>query len=349
MMNLIVFTRYSLVDPSQQGRSVTNRLTEPLDWLSDRNALSYLLIEPSEFLRRIECSELDASSFTHAIFNKSVDSPSLECVKILSSLSIPVIYDLDDLIFSFPEYSQAASTFDSDIPFEIMRASAHIVCANYPLKQRIAQFGFHNSSVIEHGINISKYVSSARSESSYPSLVITNADSLKIRSFYFEFILALKKIKDEFADLQIDVFSDKPGLLGPHIEVNELGSFPYDHHKSLLASSGYWLALVPLSSVEDPEFLPFHICKCPIKYLDYGMASIPAIFSDAYIYQHTVRHMQTSILSPNTHSSWLYWIRRLVIDRDLRLKLSRHMHQDVCSNHSIDLMADSLFSLFSRL
>ena len=62
MMNLIVFTRYSLVDPSQQGRSVTNRLTEPLDWLSDRNALSYLLIEPSEFLRRIECSELDASS-----------------------------------------------------------------------------------------------------------------------------------------------------------------------------------------------------------------------------------------------------------------------------------------------
>ena len=62
----------------------------------------------------------------------------------------------------------------------------------------------------------------------------------------------------------------------PHIEVNELGSFPYDHHKSLLASSGYWLALVPLSSVEDPEFLPFH-CKCPIKYLDYGMASIPVL------------------------------------------------------------------------
>ena len=177
------FTRYLLVDSSQQGRSVTNRLTEPLDWLSDRNALSYLLIEPSEFLRRIECSELDASSFTHAIFNKSVDSQSLLCVKILSSLSIPVIYDLDDLIFSFPEYSQAASTFDSDIPFEIMRASAHIVCANYPLKQRIAQFGFHNSSVIEHGINISKYVSSSRSESSYPSLVVANADSLKIRSF----------------------------------------------------------------------------------------------------------------------------------------------------------------------
>ena len=100
---------------------------------------------------------------------------------------------------------------------------------------------------------------------------------------FFEFILALKK--KTVADLQIAVFSDNPGLLGPHFEVNELGSFPYDHHKSLLASSGYWLALVPLSSVEDPEFLPFHICKCPIKYLDYGMASIPAIFSDAYIYQ----------------------------------------------------------------
>ena len=113
-----------------------------------------------------------------------------------------------------------------------MRASAHIVCANYPLKQRIAQFGFHNSSVIEHGINISKYVSSSRSESSYPSLVIANADSLKIRSFCFEFILALNKIKDEFADLQIDVFSDNAGPLGPHIEVNQLGSFPYDHHKS---------------------------------------------------------------------------------------------------------------------
>ena len=79
-------------------------------------------------------------------------------------MSIPVIYDLDDLIFSFPEYSQTASTSDSDIPFEIMRASAHIVCASYPLKQRIAQFGFHNSSVIEHGMYISKYVSSARSE-----------------------------------------------------------------------------------------------------------------------------------------------------------------------------------------
>ena len=85
---------------------------------------------------------------------------------------IPVIYDLDDLIFSFPEYSQAASTFDSDIPFEIMRASAHIVCANYPLKQRIAQFGFHNSSVIEHGMNVSKYVPLLLLvQSLYPSLV----------------------------------------------------------------------------------------------------------------------------------------------------------------------------------
>ena len=74
------FTRYLLVDSSQQGRSFTNRLTKPGHWLSDRT-LPYLLIEPSEFLRRIKCSVLDASSFAHAIFNKSA-TPSLNA-KIL--------------------------------------------------------------------------------------------------------------------------------------------------------------------------------------------------------------------------------------------------------------------------
>ena len=112
-----------------------------------------------------------------------------------------------------------------------------------------------------------------------------------------------------------------------------------------MAKSDYWFAIVPLAAGEEPELNNFHNCKSPIKYLDYGMSSIPTIFSDAYIYQGVIKHLETGILTRNNHKSWLYWIRRLILDKELREKIAINSHLDVKENHNIQRMSDKILDV----
>lgn len=338
---VLVINRISLVDPKQLGRSIVNRLTEPLEFLSLKGLVDYVVLNPNEITHEL----LISKNFDVVFINKSCDKSTLEVAKIISSLKIKIIYDLDDNIFEFPSYSNGNSKNNS-IVIDILKLSSSIITCNLPLERLIWKHLKKRTTIIEHGINIEKYVSqNKRKESKNPKIVFTNADNLKFNNFKGEFILALYKIQEEFPDLEIEVYSDKKRILGDKIKYTDLGSRSYSDHKIELAKSNYWFAIVPLASCEEPELNNFHNCKSPIKYLDYGMSSIPTIFSDAYIYQGVIKHLETGILARNNHSCWLYWLRRLIIDTELREKLGKNSHIDVKENHNIQRMSDKILNV----
>ena len=78
------------------------------------------------------------------------------------------------------------------------------------------------------------------------------------------------------------------------------------------------------------------------------MSSIPTIFSDAYIYQGVIKHLETGILARNNHSCWLYWLRRLLLDKGLRDKLAKYSHIDIKENHNIERMSDKILSVMQN-
>ena len=341
---VLIINRLSLVDPKQLGRSIVNRLTEPLEYLSLKGVVEYVVLNPNEITYEI----LINKKFDVAFFNKSCDKSSLEVARMIDSLKIKIIYDLDDNIFEFPRYSNGKSTNNSII-LEILKLSSIIITSNLPLERLIWKHLKKKTTIIEHGINVKKYnPNNKRIESKHPKIVFTNADNLKFNKFKGEFLLALHKIQEEFPDLEINIYSDKSRILGENLNYIDLGCRSYSDHKKELAESDYWFAIVPLAAAEEPELINFHNCKSPIKYLDYGMSSIPTIFSDAYIYQGVVKHLETGILTRNKHSSWLYWIRRLILDNDLRKKLANNSHSDIKENYCIERMSDKIFNVISH-
>lgn len=338
---VLVINRLSLVDPKQLGRSIVNRLTEPLEYLYQKGLVEFEVFNPENITYKI----LESKKFDVVFINKSCDQLTLEAVRIIDSLKIKIIYDLDDNIFEFPSYSNGSSE-NKSIGLEILKISSKIITCNLPLERLIWKHLKKRTTIIEHGINVEKYtLKNKRIESKNPKIVFTNADNLKFNNFKGEFLLALNKIQEEFPDLEIHVYSDKKGILGDKIKYLDLGSRSYSDHKLELAKSDYWFAIVPLAAGEEPELNNFHNCKSPIKYLDYGMSSIPTIFSDAYIYQGVIKHLETGILTRNNHSSWLYWIRRLILDKELREKIAINSHLDVKENHNIQRMSDKILDV----
>ena len=337
----LIINRLSLVDSNQLGRSIVNRLKEPLEYLSKKGILQYVVLNPNE----INIENLKSNNFDVAFINKSCDKLTLEIAKIIKSLKIKIIYDLDDNIFNFPSYSNG-KTEDSSIGFEIIKISSRVITCNLPLDRLIWKHLKRRTTIIEHGINVEKYnLNNERKESQHPKIVFTNADNLKFNNFKGEFILALHKLQEEFSNLEINIYSDKNRILGDEIRYIDLGSKSYSDHKLELAKSDYWFSIVPLAASEEPELINFHKCKSPIKYLEYGMSSIPAIFSDAYIYQGIVKHLDTGILTRNDHSRWLYWMRRLILDSELRKKLGANAYLDVKENYNINQMSDKILDV----
>lgn len=337
----LVINRLSLVDHKQLGRSIVNRLTEPLEYLAKKGVLQFEVLNPNE----INIENLKRNKFDVAFINKSCDKLTLEIAKVIKSLKIKIIYDLDDNIFNFPSYSNGKNE-NSWIGFEIIKISSRVITCNLPLDRLIWKYLKKRTTIIEHGINVEKYnFNNQRKESIHPKIVFTNADNLKFNNFRGEFILALHKLQEEFPDLEINIYSDQKRILGDEIKYIDLGSKSYSEHKLELAKSDYWFGIVPLAGSEEPELINFHKCKSPIKYLDYGMSSIPSIFSDAYIYQGIVKHLDTGILARNDHSRWLYWMRRLILDIELRKKLGSNAYIDVKENHNINQMGDKILDV----
>ena len=94
-LKVLVLNRLSLVDPKQIGRSIANRLIEPLEFLSIKGLVEYEILNPQDITYEI----LKSKKFDVAFLNKSCDQSSLEVARMIFSLKIKIIYDLDDNIF----------------------------------------------------------------------------------------------------------------------------------------------------------------------------------------------------------------------------------------------------------
>ena len=79
-----MINRISLVDPKQLGRSVVNRLTEPLEFLALKGLGSYEVLNPIEITHEL----LISKNFDEVFINKSCDKSTLELAKIIRSLKI---------------------------------------------------------------------------------------------------------------------------------------------------------------------------------------------------------------------------------------------------------------------
>ncbi|MBN1871164.1 MAG: glycosyltransferase, partial [Candidatus Omnitrophica bacterium] len=104
----------------------------------------------------------------------------------------------------------------------------------------------------------------------------------------------------------------------------------YKKYAPYLKKSGFDFAIAPL------EDNPFNRCKSNIKFLEYSVCKIPAIYSRVGPYIDSVEDGETGILCRNDTKSWIEAMERLIEDQDLRNKLRDAAFEKVIYNYMID-------------
>ena len=134
-------------------------------------------------------------------------------------------------------------------------------------------------------------------------------------------------------------------LFGDHVRVLDTGdAVHYEQFPRWFRRAARWdIGLAPLT---DRHFNRY---KSDIKFLDYGVHGIPAIFSNVGPYPASVIHEQNGILVDNEPDAWFDGVSRLIDDVPFRQKLAANAREYVRTNRLLKSCAvewhDSIRSL----
>ena len=104
---------------------------------------------------------------------------------------------------------------------------------------------------------------------------------------------------------------------------------PYMKYAKALQTSNFDIAVVPLADSH------FNRAKSNIKYLEYGISKIPALFSRVTPYGQLPDGI-SCILAENDFYDWQSKIIRLIENKGLRISLSRKAYSDITENYLLN-------------
>lgn len=97
--------------------------------------------------------------------------------------------------------------------------------------------------------------------------------------------------------------------------------------RKVLIWGGFDIALAPLESND------FNLGKSNLKYLDYGMANIPGVYSSIDTYG-CIRHTDTGMIAHGEHQ-WYDAIKTLIEHKELREWIAKTTRKDVLAKYNI--------------
>jgi hypothetical protein len=339
-MNVLVVQRQSLVAGVGFSLSVYARIIEAMDWLRDQGRIQYAVCEENEDAVHRILRWADA-----VIFNKHFSERALDIARTARARNCITLLDLDDLVTAFPTYSGGAKGGDNNALLRKMLDLMDVVTvANAHLQKEILPLRA-DCVLVPNGIYAEKYPEPVMTESHPPRCVFTNADYLKLDAFRPDFIRVLQDFYSAHPEVVLDFYGDPfPELLSlPFIHYT--GRIPYSEYIRCLAHGGYCFALTPLGGDEDAKNLRFNRCKNPFKFLNYGIAGIPGIYSDCEIYRDCIADDETGLLVGNNYEYWLCAMEYLLDNLSRREAIRSAGYQRVREDHHICKAAASFCTL----
>jgi len=93
----------------------------------------------------------------------------------------------------------------------------------------------------------------------------------------------------------------------------------------------------------------FNNAKSDIKYLDYAMLGIPAIYSNVYAYRALVVHGETGLLCENSPEAWLAALRLIYADNSLRDHIRSNAFSYILQNRTLKHRANDWFQAIAKI
>lgn len=325
---VLVLHRESLVAPGAPSLSVSARITEVLDYLADSGGVEHCAVSEHD-----PCVERAVLWADVMVLSKHRSARAFHLVCLARKLGKGVVYDIDDWIFSFPSYSGGGGCCAVNHTQDIIALSNVVTVANAELLRRLPEVVPNARLVLlPNGMWVERYGQGASSRvegRSAPRVIFTNADFLKVQESKDAILSALNVFFMRHPDWVLDFFGDPFPEMFSLPFLHFTNRMPYQEYMRAIVSGGYMFAITPLGADEDAESATFNACKNPFKYINYGVAGIPGIYSRAQIYRDCVAHDQTGLLVENRFEAWLDAMERYASSASLRGRVSWAAHAHV--------------------
>lgn len=341
-LRVLALQRESHVAPGVPSLSVAARITEVLDYLQHNGSLEYTSIAENDLAAKNGVRWADV-----VILSKHSSPAALSLVRMAKQSGKRIIYDIDDWIFSFPEYSGGKKPDAKNaLILEILSFCTEITVANQRLKDKIASF-IPVCHHIPNGIWVEKYTAGLPAEPrpKEKRIVFTNADFLKLDASKELILTALQLFFMKHPDFVLDFYGDPFPEIVSLPFLHYTNRMPYDEYMQSLVSGQYLLSITPLGAAEDLKAAEFNACKNPFKYLNYGAAGVPGIYSKSPIYTDCVSHQESGWLVENTPKEWFDALEGLAFNQPLRQRIRTTAFDDVIGHHHIRFSANALMLL----
>ena len=346
-MKILALQRESLVARGVPSLSVTARITEVLEYLESLNRVTFTAISETD-----EAAQGGINWANVLILSKHSSARAVDLAKYARKRGLRIIYDIDDWIFSFPKYSGGNSNNDKvSMIYELISLSDVVTVANQTLLRKVRSL-LPTSSVIlvPNGMWVEKYVGAnitAGLEASPPRIVFANADLLKVQTAKDMLLTALQVFFLRHPEFVLDFYGDPFPEMFSLPFLHFTNRTPYVDYMRALVSGRYQFAITPLGSSEDAEAVEFNACKNPFKYMNYGAAQVPGIYSQAPIYTECIVNGETGLLVSNDFNGWVAALEQLASDSDLRKQIRMNAFEDVMNHHHISKSAEALMGVLS--
>jgi glycosyltransferase involved in cell wall biosynthesis len=179
-------------------------------------------------------------------------------------------------------------------------------------------------------------------------VVFTNADFLKVQGGKDAILSALNVFFMRHPDWVLDFFGDPFPEMFSLPFLHFTNRMPYQEYMRAIVSGDYMFAITPLGADEDAESAAFNACKNPFKFINYGVARIPGIYSSAKIYTDCIEHGKTGLLVVNEFEAWLDAMEQYAASPDLRRAVSDSAYEVVMRDFHVRDGARVFMGLLER-
>jgi GT2 family glycosyltransferase/tetratricopeptide (TPR) repeat protein/glycosyltransferase involved in cell wall biosynthesis len=261
--------------------------------------------------------------------------------------SVKIVFELDDALTLVPDNHPAFGYYQSIRPYlEAYLRQADLVTVSTPrLKEIYSCYNAHievlpNTVDAKVWLPLPTNVPRAKKVTVLFSGTLTHQGDLALIERAIELIL------QEFGDaVEFLFWGNLPASLRHSPKMKSIAEFTPDYRQYVekMKSLTVDFALVPL------EMTPFNQAKSDIKWLEYSVCKIPAIFTDLKPYNQSVEHGKTGWLVANTTKAWHGAMKTLIQDESLRRSVAENAHRSVLAKHSLEANADLWVQAYEKV
>ncbi len=124
----------------------------------------------------------------------------------------------------------------------------------------------------------------------------------------------IEQILDDYPYVELHVVGMREYPFKKHERMKILKPVKLEEYSKLL--SKFDIGIAPLVDTQ------FNRCKSDLKLIEYGMVGLPVVASKVIPYMKSIIHGENGFLAQNP-KDWMKFLRRLIEDPDLRVKLGR--------------------------